>query len=77
MGMELGLRSYTEGSASADIETIAAHLLLSFWQTQVVNHELYDKPHWINLEGILDIPMIRYYEGNLGLAVYLDLFRST
>ena len=50
--------SYTEGSASADIETIAAHLLLSFWQTQVANHELYDQPHWINLEGILDIPMI-------------------
>ena len=50
--------SYTEGSFSADIETIAAHLLLSFWQTQVANHELYDQPHWINLEGVLDIPMI-------------------
>ena len=40
MGMELGLHEYTEGSAGADIETIAAHLLLSFWQTQVANHEL-------------------------------------
>ena len=50
--------SYTSGTAKASVETIAAHLLLSFWRTQVRNGELYDRPHWINLEGILNIPMI-------------------
>ena len=63
----------TEGSASADIETIAAHLLLSF-QKQVANHELYDKPHWINLEGILDIPMIPRITRKSGIAVSLIYF---
>ena len=50
--------SYTENAGRADIETIAAHLLLNYWRAQVTDGELYDQPHWINHDGILDIPMI-------------------
>jgi hypothetical protein len=50
--------SYTENADRADIEAIAAHLLLSYWRAQVANGELYDQPHWINHDGILEIPMI-------------------